>query len=912
MTKFQTKGRAARARYRPERRTALALVSTLGALTLTHTASAQSRFEFRELDGTAQLVGSQTTATLVTDASFGELDPNSPEYRLGCVVPTESACQNTTYLGMPCGKQQLENQWTCYTYYGAGFDAQAGARKVSVIDPKITPAGIDVVVAQNASNDEASYEPELTSYVSAQAQKGMGLGPQNVGIDLYEAYKGTGTKVYSCSEYVAKKTWSVSSIELHAGSKRQDLRYVVDQAFKNSNQDWAMAKKHGALRYLYDMEGKTFATMFSALPQYKNAFMAGVPANPATKTGAAAPGPSLNTSYIKRYGLWGAFMLGAINNVSDKTAIDSWARQTTLAKELSYEGSKGITSSFAIKQPSEPESEAFQTLAAHDDEGLADLLGTVPNAPRRYLDEELNELYALQERLRGVYHAWAALNLQYAGSGWSPNELLPEVDNDEDDDGPSDSLTLGAGGVQQANAPLNLVYELPETHARRAVVEELQEVLATANEAGCIADGITPCDWSPRQFSERIFHRHGPLKDDLMNKCRGFAGSGTFDHLMNLNIEAVKVSQYWQDHGVNPAEFNCTITTGSTLSMSGFEALQAKNAECKEKLAKFNAKKTAITAKINAEKNVRNIPDMIDDNGELKAPGKTFHWNEEKGNKYFGLGLTLDAGYHAALPASPAQAICKTHLGAHGEIDAYVRAMSKEQSLFNARAELDTAKRVASFEVMLLGKSFYAPSKTWEAQDILSFHPTLPHPKHSKSVEAGATIVIVVVPVSFKAGIAGEVGLRLNVDASASANMGTDECPTATLALGVEPYAKVEGFLSVSIDAKILEIGLRGYLTILELSFPLEFSGSLVAPGANPAKLVLETSLKSKMNTLSGRLELYGKVGFCPLCWKGSKTLVAWDGLSWNRTLFAHDYQISLPDVALAFGYGLGNAEGGN
>jgi hypothetical protein len=896
-----------------------AAACALGALAPPGHAFAQERFAFRPLESTS---GAQTVAipgsvaiAIEDKEKWGAYDRGAPEYRHGCPVPFESSCQSLTYLQTSCGQVQLDNEYTCHDVLGAGFEASAAPKKVGVIDPTITAVGIDVLVQEDASKDQAFYVADLASYASKQADWSAA---DDIAIDLYEAYRQSGTKVYSCNEYVAKKTWSVSALELEVGKQRQNLRFVVDKAFSDADEDWAMAETHGALKGLYDMEGKKFADMFGALPVYKNLFVAGVPDQPKNKVGQSAPGPSLKQSFVSKFGLWGLFTLAAIENVPDRMVVDTWQRQTKLAKSLSYDGGSA-GGAWLMAPVAEPTSEAFGALSAGDDEGLSDLLGSTQGAPRRYLDEELNELYELQQRLRRVYYAWADLNLKYAGSGWTVAKLHPAQQDDGDDDGggfvAAGNLTIGGGGGGGGQAlDLDVVIIDWETEARKAVLDELGEILTAAYEAGAIAAGITPADWSPRQFTERVFHAFTPIKDDFMQSCRAFAGSGTFDHLTNLHIEAVKVTPAWIAKGVNAAEFNCTIDTGSTLTISQFEALKAKNAECKEKAKLYAAKKKEIEeAELKlkqAQEVVHANPDLVGEDGELKAPGQSFHWNEDKGNKYFGLGLTLDAAYEAPIPG-PSFSICRTQLEAHGEIDAYIRAMSFEKSLFNARAELSTKDRHVGIDVQLFGKSIYVKEKSWnQGQALVNWSPpNMPSLKKGDSIEAGATIVIVVVPVSFKAGIAGEVGVKLNASASASANLGTDQCPTASLTLGVEPYAKVEGFMSVSIDAKIVEVGLRGYLTILDIGFPLDFTGALKLTNAG-AVLDLNTSLRSRMTTLSGRLELYGKVGFCPVCWKGAKTLVSWDGLSWNRTLFAHDYEVRLADLGLAFGRDLGDSEG--
>jgi len=55
-----------------------------------------------------------------------------------------------------------------------------------------------------------------------------------------------------------------------------------------------------------------------------------------------------------------------------------------------------------------------------------------------------------------------------------------------------------------------------------------------------------------------------------------------------------------------------------------------------------------------------------------------------------------------------------------------------------------------------------------------------------------------------------------------------------------------------------------------------------------------------KVSTLSGALSVYGQVGFCPLCARGEKELVSFEGPSVDKTLFHHKYDVNLRDLGIA------------
>lgn len=840
----------------------------------------------------------------------GHWDKESPEFAADCQVPGPLMCGSTLYLNHTrCGRLQLDEPWTCYEQYAEGMQARESEAKLSIIDPAITAAGLDYVIVDDGSKDQLTFTPDALSYTSQYTARTTLTGASNESDgDLYELYRDRGVMVNSCQEYVAKRTWGVSALELAIGD-RQDLDHILQMALEESNEHYAIATQHAGRRKLYDMEGRSFGRLFSRQRRYKNAFMR-LPKNPRSPTGKRVNNaPDLRMALASRYGLVGLYMIGAIENVQDKKVEDSWAYQRALFNALSTEQGQNPSGLLALPAPEG----GISSLAPEDHEALSFYTGVSSEAPRRYLNEELNELSQLQDRYDALLTEWGRLNVLYKGSGWQPSQLVPPSAPEPEEDNPGGTLV---GNMEPASgtpvAPGGLIMEPfdPETHARRRVVEAIGATLQTAIAAGCIADGMTPCDGSPRELTHMLFDRFAPLQDQLMNDCRAFAGGATFNHLLNLDIDAVSVTPYWQNEGIDPAEYNCRIETDNYLTLTTFESLQDKNRECIGKLAAYEAHKQEIieekAAQAEALANISSRPELKDENGELKPPGKRYHWSESKGNKYFGVGLTLDAGYAGHLGAS----ICNTKLSADALFDAYSSLMGREKSFLRASADVDTGQRYAKANVELGGKALWGVDASWgnfDAADDFSDDSL----GTSFEVGGSATIVIAVVPVSFGGGIAGNLGLRVGLNYAASAQLDANDCPTASVGARVEPYANLEGFVSVSIDAKIVELGVRGRLTIVEASLPFSVEANLAAPDVNaPGTLDIDAALGVELETLSGRVELYGRVGFCPFfCWKGARTIASWDGLQWEATLIDHNYTVNLPDLARVFSKGLEGSE---
>jgi hypothetical protein len=105
------------------------------------------------------------------------------------------------------------------------------------------------------------------------------------------------------------------------------------------------------------------------------------------------------------------------------------------------------------------------------------------------------------------------------------------------------------------------------------------------------------------------------------------------------------------------------------------------------------------------------------------------------------------------------------------------------------------------------------------------------------------------------------------------------------------PMVDVKGFAeaAVGIDG-VVEAGAGSEITFLKDELTLE-AQARVRPDPATQQLSLYTKLSAYnyMETLDGRLYIYGKIGKWPFKYKAEKTLFKWSGYSAGGTLFSEE-----------------------
>lgn len=819
----------------------------------------------------------------------------------GCPAPTLAQCSDPDWLYSddPCAVEQNAPGSECAGLFYEDLDTRAsnGDEELHVVSTNLVPLGVSNVIPTPVQSYslEKQYVPDLYSITS---QKGGidYVGANDLAANIYAFWHNNGTRVESCREYVYERFYDINEFQRRIKGRRDDYRRVFADAYGPAYNHWAVGSRHLNDSWLRGKDGKPFGRIFNNISRAKNAFFS-IPQYPGINNQAGVlDGPPLLSSLSKFDPATSARIakIQAKKTNNAHMVAKTWAWNKQMEGLLAYHpgvqgGGGGFNQQLLYAPQPDPEDVVLNELGN---------LAQYPNVRRR-LYEELDELYELQLRLRRLQEEWAKANLRFLGSGWTvTNAGLEKTQvNLVQFQAPQQNQGFGlqANNYQQqppAQQGLNFAIENPETVVRRRILEELVEVIARADLEGCLESWPSACDWSPREFTERILFDFGPQEDELYAWCQDFSG-GQLSNLLNLNIVFVEHPQFY-----------CKVQTGPTLTAAQLEALVGQVETCREAEIAYKEWMQLEEAK----NRVKSIPELYDQStGQFKLPGIYKSRDEYMGNKYFGLGYDYAFGFNLDIQSE----ICVINLYAGGHLKSEVNLLTLPVSLIDAAAYVDTEAREVRVHASVLGiELFDGIHETWSTQEDFHFN-VVKTPKKSKDQTLIDTkIIVVVVPIGIKLGITGEVGANLGATLD-TAGLGGDACPEVIVGGLVEPFIGMGGYVSAAIDIFIAAAGVRGEVNIITVSLPFRPGIGLKVLGGMPGSVLpsgiefqLSAKLDLRLSTLSGRIFAFAEIGWCPFCYTGEFTIVEWTGPQWNTSIINQTYKVNLADLDVAFNGG--------
>lgn len=861
----------------------------------------------------------------------------SPESQFACPVPTLEQCQAEGYLEEDsCGILQAQNDWTCARLIRQAADDDGIEESVSVIAFEVDALGVNNRVKKYGeepiTEQERYYTPDMFSIRSQSASRNF-LPGQQIAYNPYAAWEANGDEVRTCEEYVYEKFLDQTEFERLVGTAQHDYRRVFDIAYGPEYEPSSIGRRHLTSPLLRGRDLRAYGWMFDGSARPKNGFFE-LPMFASLPGKDPVPGAPSLASSIAGYNFLG---LIAVSLIADRyeTVEESWAWHLEMSETLSVEGRKEL--GFQLPPPNDDPGDPWQNLQiapppqADDDfdDVIAEWTGRVPDEVagdkilRRYLDDELNEFFDLQRRLRRLVREWARADVRFEGSGWTVADLKPQPEEPAGSSldqvliaNPPQSplpLAVPAAVPPPGQRPLQLqAIELPppENVIRKRILEEIIALYLRASELGCLEEGLTPCDWSTKLFARAVLHRFAAEREAAYDSCNEYVPGGDITQLHNLSIEFIDEPELI-DGEYNPLSFyNCALYTGSKITGDRLEQVIDQVDLCRGLIPPYLEAKAIFEA----EQRIQAIPELIDPNsGEVRPPGISDGGGESKGNKYF--GLFYDWGY--GFRSEYGQTECSLNLFAGGHFELEAKVLTKSIPLVDALAEVSTEDRSIDVYARVLTNDLFTPVERTYSVDqpiaLVDFAKSV-GTGNKDFASAGTTVFAGPIPLKLSAGIAGKAGVELSMSANAVGfglnGAGEDNCPSASVVAGVEPYMQIDGFAQAGINLLVAEAGVRGTLTIIRVSVPFEADLTVEVAGQNDEglefpqnlRLVVGTGLSVELNTLSGSIGLYGKVGVCPFCKKGEVKLVKWDGLTIERDIFRQDYQVYVGDLILASG----------
>jgi hypothetical protein len=832
----------------------------------------------------------------------------SPEEEANCPVPTLEQCQDLEYLQTlrGCGAEQNSPDATCAALFLEAMQAQE--TEIDIVPRSFDPSGVDHVVRHTADPPSPwTYSPDLYSYTSQSAARDM-VGTGDWAWDFHEEWRGNGAVVTSCREYVFEKFYDVNEFLRVAGPDRVSAGGMVDVAYGPANARSSIGSRHIANDWLRGYDLRPFGrTIINGSLRPKNTFftLKNYPSISSEGLGIHDAPPLLDSLAARSSRAASLLAKIAATRVYGDTVHESWNWHRAMSELLRAD-------------PDEPAFDGAAILYGGFDQTPTDgfsiaALGTTggPGSLRRHLDKELDELYRMQRRVDALQQAWSRADIRFQGSGWNVQDAgLAEPEPPGPTSGTLLFMPQGLsplGNVVLAPPPpappggvvpfaLDVFVEQPETVIRKAILDELLDLLDLADDWGCLDPGPTPCDWSPALFAERAVRGMSKRQDEAFEFCNELSG-GQLTNVLNLDVPIVDDPDYPQ--------FHCSIQTGPSITAADFEQLEHDVANCREQEILYYETKAADEAR----NRIRQIPELVDPStGGFRFPGIRKSRDEQMGNDFIGLAYGYDFGF--GLEAN--HEICNLTAEVGGEIYAKVHAFDREVILLDAKAWASTETLSYGIHAKVIGKSIFYPTDLIEPvhESVSGPEPLTWYVGESPSVDKHqsllkTTFVVVFVPISLEVGVGGSLGVNLGLDVTIQLP-NNEQCPSARAEGRVEPFLGIDAFIAAALDVFIAEAGIRGDINVITVSVPflpyVEITLAPSGPIPGPADFELEIGVKLdlKLSTLSGRVQAYAKAGICPLCVSGERTIIEWEGPSWSQNLFHHEYTVNLGDLAAA------------
>ncbi|NRD47813.1 hypothetical protein [Corallococcus exiguus] len=397
--------------------------------------------------------------------------------------------------------------------------------------------------------------------------------------------------------------------------------------------------------------------------------------------------------------------------------------------------------------------------------------------------------------------------------------------------------------------------------------KQLEESLVKADSEGCLdTSKATACDWSPRRYKAMVDAVMVPRREADLRQCLTVTGNDFGAESFIRNADRLKIKGLDQkDYTLNP-----TLVNAYVKAMAEYLAQQAANQQ---------PPTNPVTM--------------------TKRQAQDFSAGGYAGDNNFGGGYSLRAGWELSTPGSAFTGNwCDTNAAIFSELGLYANVFSPvrtEIAWLSGRASTQPSAIRVELGARVLGKSVFTFDKSYPAR--FTFIERKPF-VDKDAAKASATFMVWFIPVTVSGGLSVEVGIATSMGGALGRDCARNLI-TLDLLGSIGPYASANGFVAVAFGIPGLQVGVRGSLTILSFSLPLEgrIGVALSSPShpTNPNTLYLGlgTSLNMTLRSLDGRLSLFGELGFL----KVEFPIVSWQGFGTSTQLFNDQHYLPLAQL---------------
>ncbi|MCC7384812.1 MAG: hypothetical protein IT384_23385 [Deltaproteobacteria bacterium] len=445
---------------------------------------------------------------------------------------------------------------------------------------------------------------------------------------------------------------------------------------------------------------------------------------------------------------------------------------------------------------------------------------------------------------------------------------------------------------------------------------KIEAALADAVARGCLElIGPNACDWSPKLLAQHLYDPFTVVRERDFQKCNEVTATAGFERLYNP-----AATFFYPD----PNDFTLQKVTRIPPGTENpcYDDQGAPGPACD--LAAYNTSPTTVERFFDCvDRNREDLlcaisdilggADVLDpENPHQIKISRSASDSAEIGDDDFGVTFSYEGSFGLGdLPAysvSPPPDYCSLTPSLTGNASVDARVFGEKINMFRAAAAARTdGPSFATLEIVGMELIDEGP-ETWDVGQVQGVN--LIEDAESLDEEFfsySQTIIVVVVPVTLRAGLAGQIGAGVSLGIGSPAEGKGCQAGDVALKGTFRPSLGVKAFASASLDAFIAEAGLKVELVIINLEFPLTIALQMASgPVVNTEPTVtakFSTNLDLVTTMLAGRVLAFVEYCFDPLCAFSDEyeaTIFDWDGLSSTTNLFHTEATIPLHSLVRA------------
>ncbi len=469
----------------------------------------------------------------------------------------------------------------------------------------------------------------------------------------------------------------------------------------------------------------------------------------------------------------------------------------------------------------------------------------------------------------------------------------------------------------------------------------LEQDLMKAAALGCLpADPTqpTPCDWSPRDFAQKVTDLYETEREADYARCQDMTASIGFGQINGRRLSLTKEVEggggaveyvYPQISASDPDGFGyttytCALDTWGNLYKDAvygsYDGLPSEPpppfdpndpnppsdpTDC------FNCNQWAQSSthldtyfvclqryKKLVLETLQDLGPLQDENGNLQLASSASEYEQmgsDDWNMYYGYGMGWSlGGFDSWATGGNLSDPCALAPEAYAHFKTGATALGKSVDIVHASAHVNTGTSSSlslpagevepnAVDIEVLGiEVFHEDVQVGGTFNIVSGQETA----FQDFVHVKVPFALGPIPMSLGGGVTGILGIAYDVDGEVS-------CDKKGVTGTFTPFASINGYATLAIDAVVAEAGVKISITIIGVELPFTVVAALEGTGYN-TQFAVSTNLDLVLKTLGGYFAVYLRILWESWEWK----LFSWDGLRWAKNLFHHKFTV--PVVAIA------------